>query len=167
MSSLSSDLDPPGLPSQLAHLASPLFGSVPAGGYNKPFLVTYVNTSAFSLYLIPFFYKRHFGSAASSSPNTPSASYQALPSHDRTTSFSDSTHQQQQQEHQRRQRRSMSRRSLSPIATLHPPLSSAGMLPADGPNVERLNVRETAQLAAMFCGAWFAANWSVNASLGE
>lgn len=61
----------------------------------------------------------------------------------------------------------MSRRSLSPIATLHPPLSSAGMLCPDGPDVERLTVRETAQLAAMFCGAWFAANWSVNASLGE
>ncbi|KAJ9098132.1 hypothetical protein QFC21_004461 [Naganishia friedmannii] len=28
------------------------------GGYDKPFLITYLNTSAFSLYLLPFLYNR-------------------------------------------------------------------------------------------------------------
>ncbi|KAL7415666.1 hypothetical protein BDY24DRAFT_359690 [Mrakia frigida] len=131
-----------------------------AGGYNKPFLVTYLNTSAFSLYLIPFFYKRHFPSTSSSSPDPPppTNSYEPLPTHDRDLSTTT-------QQSQRRERRSMSRRSLSPIATLHMPLSHAGMLPSDGPDVERLSERETAGLALMFCGFWFVANWSVNASL--
>ncbi|KAK0233252.1 hypothetical protein IW262DRAFT_1257483 [Armillaria fumosa] len=31
------------------------------GGYEKPFLVTYLNTSAFSLYLLPFLIKRAWG----------------------------------------------------------------------------------------------------------
>lgn len=31
---------------------------------------------------------------------------------------------------------------------------------------DKLSTRETASLAAVFCFAWFAANWSVNASLG-
>ncbi len=33
-------------------------------------------------------------------------------------------------------------------------------------NVEKLSMRETARLAVEFCLVWFAANWSVNASLG-
>ncbi|KAK0198473.1 hypothetical protein F5146DRAFT_93022 [Armillaria mellea] len=31
------------------------------GGYEKPFLVTYLNTSSFSLYLLPFLFKRAWG----------------------------------------------------------------------------------------------------------
>jgi hypothetical protein len=52
------------------------------------------------------------------------------------------------------------------MATLHPPLTSSAMRVSkeDGP-IEKLSERETASLAALFCGFWFAANWSVNKSL--
>lgn len=45
--------------------------------------------------------------------------------------------------------------------TLSPAPSATGSLA-----LTKLTSRETAQLAAVFCFAWFAANWSVNASLG-
>ncbi|CED84858.1 Predicted membrane protein [Phaffia rhodozyma] len=128
-----------------------------AGGFNKPFLVTYMNTSAFTLYLLPFLFKRRFfpPMAPLSPPSSPI--YHPAP-RSRTRSLS--------------ARRSMSldgRRSLSPMATLHPPLAHSSVcISAEvngGEGIDRLSVRETAGLAVLFCGAWFAANWSVNKSL--
>lgn len=48
------------------------------------------------------------------------------------------------------------------MATLHPPLTSSSVRVIDDNPVERLSERETAKLAVLFCGFWFAANWSVN-----
>jgi len=49
------------------------------GGYNKPFLLTYVNTSSFSLYLIPFFVRRiWYQYRGSGGSNTGAGEYQPL-----------------------------------------------------------------------------------------
>lgn len=54
---------------------------------------------------------------------------------------------------------------MSPLATLHPPLTASCVVPSREVAVDRLNVKDTAKLAAMFCGAWFAANWCVPSPL--
>ncbi|KAI5452850.1 hypothetical protein NCC49_006390 [Naganishia albida] len=146
-----------------------------SGGYDKPFLITYLNTSAFSLYLVPFFYKQrkrrrdtspeHTYTSIPREPERPAA----IPSHSigRANSLIRSA-------------------SPSPALNLHnPPLPSSHVVAAPaahersrsrssshsaaaagGRSEDKLSTRETASLAAVFCFAWFAANWSVNASLG-
>lgn len=67
-------------------------------------------------------------------------------------------------------------RSLSPspaLVTLHPgpPITVPITAPIEDvlppqPSIDKLSSSETARLAAVFCFVWFAANWSVNASLG-
>ncbi|KIY72851.1 hypothetical protein CYLTODRAFT_367043 [Cylindrobasidium torrendii FP15055 ss-10] len=85
------------------------------GTYNKPFLVTYLNTSAFSFYLIPVVVKRLW--------RKPTSLYHPL----------------------------------QPEPRHNPQLPSTTLPP--------LTLKETARLAASFCGLWFLANWAVNASL--
>ncbi|KIY45495.1 hypothetical protein FISHEDRAFT_8792, partial [Fistulina hepatica ATCC 64428] len=93
------------------------------GGYEKPFLVTYLNTSAFSLYLMPLVVKRVV----------------------------------------KNYRRHLSEQvpftKPDQITFTHPePHVVQNDLPP-------LTTQETAKLAIHFCFLWFAANWSVNASL--
>jgi len=102
-------------------------------GYEKPFLVTYLNTSAFSLYLLPYMIRRTMErfrrDDVQRSIRTPSE-YQPLATDADAAEILASTEP-----------------SSAPLST------------------DRLNIRETAQLAALFCPLWFIANWSVNASL--
>jgi len=112
------------------------------GGYDKPFLITYTNTSAFSLYLIPFLIRRWWTRGGDSGNKSFIAEgsaneYQPLA---------------YEEEH-------------SEPSSLQPefPLDTHSI------HVEQpfppLNNRQTADLAFTFCLIWFIANWSVNASL--
>ncbi|KAJ2928962.1 hypothetical protein H1R20_g8261, partial [Candolleomyces eurysporus] len=96
-------------------------------GYDKPFFVTYMNTSAFSLYLIPFVIKRAWKRyrAGASVALTGSEDYQPLATDEDTEPAK--------------------------------PAPQDDSLP--------LTVKETAQLAIVFCFLWFVANWTVNAAL--
>ncbi|KAF8912768.1 hypothetical protein CPB84DRAFT_1833132 [Gymnopilus junonius] len=110
------------------------------GGYDKPFLITYMNTSSFALYLIPFLVRKwrtRLGIKPRSYPvERSSIEYQRLGNDDdrnsslRQPDFLPESH----------------------ITQVHQSLP--------------LTERETASLAFTFCLIWFAANWSVNASLG-
>jgi solute carrier family 35 protein F5 len=95
-------------------------------GFEKPFLVTYLNTSSFSLYLIPFVYR--FLKDGEIDANVSRGQYTSLAASDNPESQPLTERNEEE--------------SLSP-----------------------LTVRETATLAASFCVLWFAANWTVTASL--
>ncbi|KAH9064266.1 hypothetical protein EDB87DRAFT_1600084 [Lactarius vividus] len=107
------------------------------GGYGKPFLITYLTTSSFSLYLVSFlirsYVRRHQGDSNQSDASGPPDEYE--PSHER-------------------KRGSPHRRSFYVL-----PEPTPAALPP-------LTTRETAQLASVFCFLWFLANWSLNAGLG-
>ncbi|KAI0304928.1 hypothetical protein BC826DRAFT_978991 [Russula brevipes] len=113
------------------------------GGYGKPFLITYLSTSTFSLYLLPFlirsYIQRHHGGSDQTQGLGPSDSdeYEPLVNEDETP-------------------RDASPRRRSSDA---PPESASAALP-------RLTTRETARLASVFCPLWFLANWSLNVGLG-
>ncbi|KIK06883.1 hypothetical protein K443DRAFT_673779 [Laccaria amethystina LaAM-08-1] len=105
------------------------------GGYEKPFFVTYMNTSAFSLYLIPWlgkwWWSRLKGKSGDLKPQGLAEDYQPLATEPSHSEVLDSTDQ-------------------IPIPE--------GILPA-------LTTKETSHLALFFCLLWFIANWAVNASL--
>ncbi|KAF8167994.1 hypothetical protein B0H34DRAFT_792654 [Crassisporium funariophilum] len=111
------------------------------GGYNKPFLVTYMNTSAFSLYLIPFSLRRWWSRYESSKSLVPQGianGYQPL------ANFEGSSEEAFEQ--------------TSDNSPDHQTLVTESYLPP-------LTIKETAHLAFTFCLLWFIANWTVNASL--
>ncbi|GHJ85162.1 hypothetical protein NliqN6_1564 [Naganishia liquefaciens] len=137
-----------------------------SGGYDKPFLITYLNTSAFSLYLVPFLYKRRRRRTSFTDEHT----YTPIPPIDterpprpptirnansliRSASPSPALIHQQ---------------PITPSHPVHPlpPIFSPPPSIHELVTHDKLSTRETASLAAVFCFAWFAANWSVNASLG-
>uniref|UniRef100_A0A8H8CRK7 EamA domain-containing protein n=1 Tax=Psilocybe cubensis TaxID=181762 RepID=A0A8H8CRK7_PSICU len=104
-------------------------------GYNKPFLVTYMNTSSFALYLIPLLIRRWWSKSGNDKSRIPAVDrsideYQPLVD-DEPIEYGYSPE---------------SRMAFQPL----PPLTD----------------KQTASLAFTFCLIWFAANWSVNASLG-
>lgn len=105
------------------------------GGYNKPFLVTYMNTSSFSLYLIPVLIRRWYRNQnAQTKPlQLSGAEYQPLAINEENSN---------------------ERGSI-------PEIPSVRGLQDSSP----LNKKQTAELAFAFCFIWFIANWSVNASL--
>lgn len=167
--------------------------------------VTYLNTSAFSLYLVPFLYKRYKRRklADHDSQLHPPSGQSA---HERQRSrasndymyYSALEHEDEQGQTGspimtsanmvRTAKRSNSMiRSLSPSPALithahlssdlagpasvlspHQELLSASVMSTHyiEPSPPKLTTPETAQLAALFCVVWFAANWTVNASLG-
>ncbi|KAJ9117446.1 hypothetical protein QFC22_004296 [Naganishia vaughanmartiniae] len=168
-----------------------------SGGYDKPFLITYLNTSAFSLYLLPFLYNRSKRRRRKNSigiVNHTTSSYTPVAQREtrnrsptlpttrtlrrsnsliRSASPSPALNLHQQTPHSTPH---PTTRSLPPIyspsvdidAEQQHTFSSPNIAePAEAPgHLTKLTSRETAQLAAVFCFAWFAANWSVNASLG-
>ncbi|KZP31217.1 hypothetical protein FIBSPDRAFT_849710 [Athelia psychrophila] len=107
------------------------------GGYEKPFLLTYLNTSSFSLYLVPFFLRRALGRRHGARAQTSPEEYQPL-ANDSDTSDSE-----------------------EPFIAPRPRRVGSD----ESETLPPLTVRETARLAFMFCIFWFIANWSVNASL--
>ncbi|KAG7553563.1 hypothetical protein FFLO_02995 [Filobasidium floriforme] len=155
------------------------------GGYNKPFLITYLNTSAFSLYLFPFLFKRWNAErrqgiadrlirSLSPSPAliTHSQLHSSLSTLPARTEAEFHTHNQQYHHYQ----------SGSESAIADPDFDGEYHSDNDNPEVQlqplpsqpdlgltgqpKLTSGETAHLAATFCIVWFAANWTVNASLG-
>ncbi|KAI1793881.1 hypothetical protein LXA43DRAFT_971541 [Ganoderma leucocontextum] len=108
------------------------------GGYEKPFLVTYLNTSAFALYLIPFAIRRARCRSHKNVEVSGREAYEPLLTHAEAAE------------------------TLGVTNTQHIPLESG----AGGDKFSQpLTIRETAHLAAVFCLLWFVANWTVNASL--
>ncbi|RPD81975.1 hypothetical protein L226DRAFT_564614 [Lentinus tigrinus ALCF2SS1-7] len=105
-------------------------------GYEKPFLVTYLNTSAFALYLLPFVIRKAWNRSHENAQGRGSrAGYEPLMTDiDAAETLGNAT----------------SRTEDSETA-----------LGDDKP----LTPHETAQLAAVFCLLWFIANWTLNASL--
>lgn len=97
-------------------------------GFQKPFLVTYLNTSSFFLYLLPFIFRRIIRSGLCNVRNEFQAS-----------------------EHER--------------LLLDPDLEREDILRPAESNNHPLDIRETSDLALIFCFLWFLANWTVNASL--
>ncbi|TFY83768.1 hypothetical protein EWM64_g233 [Hericium alpestre] len=133
------------------------------GGYEKPFLITYMNTSAFSLYLIPFLirslWKRHFGNSDDVERRQPRDEYQPLVSEEDIPDDILPTV---------RRRSRGGRDDELKCTTAQSPRNL--YVPFEGPKLHviplpPLTIRETAKLASIFCFFWFVANWSLNASL--
>ncbi|BEI85432.1 hypothetical protein CcaverHIS002_0508330 [Cutaneotrichosporon cavernicola] len=108
--------------------------------WNKPFLITYLNTSSFAFYLIPVGW-RYWRKGGKSKDR----GYTPLPQEENG--------------------------NLSPRSTLSygTPASTVqnledGTTVADPP-LEKLSVRETAEIAAWWSAVWFLANWSLNSAL--
>ncbi|GMK55483.1 hypothetical protein CspeluHIS016_0205390 [Cutaneotrichosporon spelunceum] len=108
--------------------------------WNKPFLITYLNTSSFAFYLLPVAW-RYWRKGR----RTEDRGYSPLPQEENG--------------------------NLSPRSTLSygAPTSTVQNL-EDGttiadPPLEKLSVRETAEIAAWWSAVWFLANWSLNAAL--
>jgi len=95
------------------------------GGYEKPFMITYLSTASFTLYLVPFYLRRF---------RTGSMSWQRNNNYEPLAQDTPAGH-----EH----------------------LAAQPLHGAD----DRLTSKETANLALFFCFIWFAANWTLNASL--
>ncbi|KDQ63625.1 hypothetical protein JAAARDRAFT_53817 [Jaapia argillacea MUCL 33604] len=108
-------------------------------GYEKPFLVTYLNTSAFTLYLLPFLIRRLWsrwkGGQTALSSDGARVGYQSLANDP----------------------------EQADDVVLREP--SAERITIVEEELPPLTLRETAQLAFIFCFFWFIANWAVNASL--
>ncbi|CAM0136991.1 unnamed protein product [Umbelopsis sp. WA50703] len=137
--------------------------------YNKPFLITYVNTASFSLYLLPFLLKRKFRNKDSKEGVIDSSSRPVclVPTHHNDNAVSDETVMQD------------NRASISSAENGAETLSESSLLmasdeenePVDhgvsygAEQPEKLTVRETVKLSLTFCFIWFLANWSTNASL--
>ncbi|THH20840.1 hypothetical protein EW146_g590 [Bondarzewia mesenterica] len=110
------------------------------GGYAKPFFVTYLNTSSFALYLIPFAVRRVWRreqAGLDQAPSGPRDEYQPLVEEDTSD-----------QAHSNRSRNVYVPSEIPSLSALPP-----------------LTVRETIHLSSVFCFFWFIANWSVNAAL--
>ncbi|GAA5908178.1 hypothetical protein JCM8208_000334 [Rhodotorula glutinis] len=127
--------------------------------YDKPFLVTWLCTASFSLYLVRpgwRYWRTHRLPHGKATVHLP-------PALDRVAS-KDSVSEALARPHLRGRRdtnRSLSRVRPSrndmgrylpavPVVAVDPPLTT----------------RETALLSLLFCGLWFAANWAMNAALG-
>ncbi|EIN14181.1 hypothetical protein PUNSTDRAFT_80325 [Punctularia strigosozonata HHB-11173 SS5] len=105
------------------------------GGWEKPFLITYLNTSSFALYLLPFSLRWLWRRRQGESEPFRRSGYEPLAT-DAAQALSDSI---------------PSLRSLDKLSV------QDVLLP--------LTTRQTADLAFIFCFFWFIANWSVNAAL--
>ncbi|KAJ7038076.1 hypothetical protein C8F04DRAFT_367128 [Mycena alexandri] len=106
-------------------------------GFEKPFLVTYMNTSAFALYLVPWKLREWWR---------------------RRRGLEDGG--------VRRGRAQYQRLAIDPEADERPEPEDPPILHSSSEEeLPPLTIRETARLAFVFCFLWFTANWAVNASL--
>ncbi|KZT05904.1 uncharacterized protein LAESUDRAFT_813148, partial [Laetiporus sulphureus 93-53] len=106
-------------------------------GYEKPFLVTYLNTSAFALYLVPYAIRISLERRRSRLQRERSSGEESEPL-------------------------VVNMDARETMLSLNN--QASGDIPA-AKDLSPLTVRETAELAVFFCLLWFIANWSVNASL--
>ncbi|BGP39794.1 hypothetical protein JCM10450v2_003765 [Rhodotorula kratochvilovae] len=126
--------------------------------YDKPFLVTWLCTSSFSLYLVRpawRYWRTHRLPHGKATVHLPPA-LARVASKDDVSDILTRPHLQ---------RRRDTNRSLSRV---RPSRNDMGRhLPAVPLAVDPpLSTRETALLSLLFCGLWFAANWAMNAALG-
>ncbi|KDQ19586.1 hypothetical protein BOTBODRAFT_170660 [Botryobasidium botryosum FD-172 SS1] len=105
-------------------------------GYNKPFLVTYLNTSSFAVYLLPYLFRTRRSSKASGIEGR--GQYEAIPDSEAVPL------------------------SHTPLERRHPD----GFETIAPESLPPLTMRQTAVVAGFFYLFWFVANWSVNAALG-
>ncbi|RSH77910.1 uncharacterized protein EHS24_002983 [Apiotrichum porosum] len=121
-------------------------------GWNKPFLITYLNTSSFAFYLLPGLYRYwKKGTFARDHPHDISSpEYEPLAMDDdeppARSSFS-------------------LNRSVSPCSPRAPLPPVEDVQPDDPQGLPKLTVRETAEVAAWWSAVWFLANWSLNTAL--
>ncbi|GAA5910794.1 DMT family transporter [Sporobolomyces salmoneus] len=148
--------------------------------YNKPFLVTWICTSTFSLYLIRpglrYLRNRRKGREGDRdrdggdsirsvsvrsvvvAPTSKNDQHLTAFTPTQFIEINGNPHRPDALSHRRDTSRSLSRaRPSRTDMGRHVPI-----LPVDPP----LSTRETAKLALAFCGLWFAANWAMNAALG-
>ncbi|KAL1406343.1 hypothetical protein Q8F55_008042 [Vanrija albida] len=126
--------------------------------WNKPFLITYLNTSSFAVYLIPAAY-RYWKKGHLSRD------------HDRQSYLVVSQEEEVIVTTPHRPRRpslvlARSHSPSSPRVPLHP-VDAHDAIPEElvaDPDA-KLTVRETAEVAAWWSAVWFLANWSLNAAL--
>ncbi|KAJ2491410.1 hypothetical protein IWW37_002294 [Coemansia sp. RSA 2050] len=125
-------------------LVSNLFGKLE---YNRPFFITYLNTSTFSLYLVGAYASRAWRSRHSVTPGQ----------RKRSRSDDDTA-------------RLLDNNATGNVSSLVAEIAPDGVSPRLGrtrlePAQPKLSVRETVVLGTSFCGLWFAANVTQNASL--
>ncbi|KAI9284554.1 hypothetical protein BC943DRAFT_65045 [Umbelopsis sp. AD052] len=118
--------------------------------YNKPFLITYINTASFSFYLLPFLLKKKLSNKKT---NFVDELRDSVPI-ERAQSTSMATNDQEALGET-----SLFLRTDSENNQAHDEVNY-GSPPAD-----KLSTKETIQLSLTFCIVWFLANWSTNASL--
>jgi len=118
--------------------------------------VTYLNTSAFTLYLIPFCLRRLW--KAKIEPSEDLSRY-FVTSRLTFVGSPQCALVRSAEEHQ-----PLVVSEATGEADMHPRSSNAPLLPLDH-HESPLDVYQTAELAFVFCLVWFVANWSVNASL--
>ncbi|THH30062.1 hypothetical protein EUX98_g4129 [Antrodiella citrinella] len=108
-------------------------------GFEKPFLITYLCTSSFTLYLIPYVVRKAYRRWMTGNAGLPPREgYQALGTEPAVSEI------------------------LTPLS---PPTIRDPSQKAADEGLPPLTVEETARLAAWFCILWFIANWSLTASL--
>ncbi|GAB5588394.1 hypothetical protein Unana1_03294 [Umbelopsis nana] len=123
--------------------------------YNKPFLITYVNTASFSLYLLPFLLKKKLA-------KTNQSTNDQLLCHTTDNSLLD--RQAQSASIVLDGDHNINENSLLMRTDEENELGNDEEL--YGADVDdKLTTRETVQLSLTFCIIWFLANWSTNASL--
>ncbi|KAM0750478.1 hypothetical protein T439DRAFT_326445 [Meredithblackwellia eburnea MCA 4105] len=122
--------------------------------YNKPFLITYLCTASFTLYLVRQAVseiRRVVMSYNGWSSVTDKSDDELNSAFQRPDSYHDEIVRPDFSFRSRSQSRSLSRvRSVEPLAVPEPPLTN----------------KQTASLALIFCGLWFTANWAMNSALG-
>ncbi|KAG2218457.1 hypothetical protein INT45_003001 [Circinella minor] len=122
--------------------------------YDKPFLVTYLNTATFSFYLIPLLFKRRRKDVFSPEE------YAKLIMHEDPTTSYQTTNNNAESSSRRSSLSSEGSRNDTQRSTLI--VSDEEQLPSSS---SRLNTIETIRLSLTFCILWFCANYSTNASL--
>ncbi|KAI9499199.1 hypothetical protein BDB00DRAFT_795804 [Zychaea mexicana] len=113
--------------------------------YDKPFLVTYLNTATFSFYLLPLLFARRRKNVFSPE--------ELIMREDPTTSYRTTNNNNNEP----------NRPSLDLENEMRTVVIEGGE--GHGSNSERLNTIETIRLSLAFCILWFCANYTTNASL--
>lgn len=135
-------------------LASTIFAD---DSYSKPYFVTYVNSSFFSLLLLLVAAKRLWATGGSIKG--------AIRGHDRSTHYLPIVEEEEQAFIKPDDDGGIQEASRSPRSRLliEEPSKSSGV--EGSPSERRLNVRETLKLSFEFCILWFLANYFVAACL--
>ncbi|CDW97027.1 hypothetical protein [Sporisorium scitamineum] len=157
------------------------------GGYDKPFFVTYANTSSFALYLVPYLVSSRLRKRWSNAADA--QKYTRLPQHDvegvaaseagdiasdkdelpkwlKTLGFDVPTVTADETAERVVATAAVTTPAIKPFALLAEEQQPAVPAPVVPLPLPPLTLRETAVLASQFTLVWFGANWAINAGLG-